>query len=152
MCHKTKSKILIRAWSKKSVSDDLKFPLLWVTDWLLYQKCRTEEIKSDQHQIYPCNIHALIKRVVIRVKDRITHDEFAWYFKTFYLLLLKEMCRGNKWELYFSSDNPRGICERLTGDITSLLFNILAVVANNLILTFVLAVDKNVFLVSWSTF
>ena len=33
--------------------------------------------KSDQHQISPCNINALKNRVVMRIKDMITQDEFA---------------------------------------------------------------------------
>ena len=33
--------------------------------------------KSDQHQIFPCNINALSNRVVMRITDMITHDEFA---------------------------------------------------------------------------
>ena len=33
--------------------------------------------KSDQHQISPCEINALQNRVVMRIKDIITHDEFA---------------------------------------------------------------------------
>ena len=36
--------------------------------------------KSDQHQISPCNINALLNRVVIRITDMITQDVFAWYF------------------------------------------------------------------------
>ena len=33
--------------------------------------------KSDQHQISPCNINALYNRVVMRITDMITQDEFA---------------------------------------------------------------------------
>ena len=33
--------------------------------------------KSDQHQISPCNINALQNRVVMRITDMITQDEFA---------------------------------------------------------------------------
>jgi len=33
--------------------------------------------KSDQHQISPCNINALYDRVVMRIMDMITQDEFA---------------------------------------------------------------------------
>ena len=33
--------------------------------------------KSDQHQISPCNINALSNRVVMRIRDMITQDEFA---------------------------------------------------------------------------
>ena len=33
--------------------------------------------KSDQHQISPCNIDALQNRVVMRITDVITQDEFA---------------------------------------------------------------------------
>ena len=33
--------------------------------------------KSDQHQISPCNINALYNRVVMRIRDMITQDEFA---------------------------------------------------------------------------
>ena len=33
--------------------------------------------KSDQHQISPCKINALQNRVVMRIKDIITHDVFA---------------------------------------------------------------------------
>ena len=58
--------------------------------------------KSDQHQI-SCNVNALQNRVVIRIKDRITHDKFARYFNKFSPLLLLEMYRGNKWELKFWS-------------------------------------------------
>ena len=31
--------------------------------------------KSDQHQISPCNINALLNRVVVRIKEMITQDE-----------------------------------------------------------------------------
>ena len=33
--------------------------------------------KSDQHQISPCNINTLLNRVVMRIADMITQDEFA---------------------------------------------------------------------------
>ena len=33
--------------------------------------------KSDQHQISPCDINALLNRVVMRITDMITQDEFA---------------------------------------------------------------------------
>ena len=33
--------------------------------------------KSDQHQICPCNINALSNRVVMRIMDMITQDEFV---------------------------------------------------------------------------
>ena len=33
--------------------------------------------KSDQHQISLCNINALQNRVVMRITDMITQDEFA---------------------------------------------------------------------------
>ena len=33
--------------------------------------------KSDQHQISPCNINTLQNRVVMRITDMITQDEFA---------------------------------------------------------------------------
>ena len=33
--------------------------------------------KIDQHQISPCNIDALQNRVVMRITDVITQDEFA---------------------------------------------------------------------------
>ena len=32
---------------------------------------------SDQHQISPYNINALLTRVVMRITDMITRDEFA---------------------------------------------------------------------------
>ena len=32
-------------------------------------------LKSDQHQIFPCNIIVLYTRVVMRIKDMITQDE-----------------------------------------------------------------------------
>ena len=35
------------------------------------------DLKSDQHQISPCNINALLNRVVVRIKNMITQDEFA---------------------------------------------------------------------------
>ena len=44
--------------------------------------------KSDQHQISPCNSNALYNRVVMRIKDMITQDEFDWYFINFSPLLL----------------------------------------------------------------
>ena len=44
--------------------------------------------KSDQHQISPCNINALLNRVVMRITDIITQDEFVWYFNHFSPLLL----------------------------------------------------------------
>ena len=33
--------------------------------------------KIDQHQISPCNIYALLKRVLMRITDMIAQDEFA---------------------------------------------------------------------------
>ena len=33
--------------------------------------------KSNQHQISPCKINALLNRVVVRIKNMITQDEFA---------------------------------------------------------------------------
>ena len=33
--------------------------------------------KSDQHQISLCNINALLSRVIVRITDMITQDEFA---------------------------------------------------------------------------
>ena len=33
--------------------------------------------KSDQHQVSPCNINALLNRVDMRITDMITQDEFA---------------------------------------------------------------------------
>ena len=33
--------------------------------------------KSDQRQISPCNINALLNRVAMRIMDMITKDEFA---------------------------------------------------------------------------
>ena len=39
--------------------------------------------KSDQRQISPCNIDALLNRVVMRTTDMITQDEFARYFINF---------------------------------------------------------------------
>ena len=44
--------------------------------------------KSDKHQISPCYINALYKRVVMRIMDMITQDEFASYFINFSPLLL----------------------------------------------------------------
>ena len=44
--------------------------------------------KSDQHQISPCNINALLNRVDMRITDMITQDEFACYFINFSPLLL----------------------------------------------------------------
>ena len=43
-------------------------------------------LKSDQHQISPCNINA--NRVVMEITDMITQDEFAWFFLNFFPLLL----------------------------------------------------------------
>ena len=54
--------------------------------------------KSDQIQISPCNINALWNRVVMRIKEMITQEEFVWYFINFSPWLLQEMNRGNKWE------------------------------------------------------
>ena len=34
-------------------------------------------LKSDQHQISPCNINALLNRVVMRITDMITEGEFV---------------------------------------------------------------------------
>ena len=34
--------------------------------------------KSDQHQISPRNINALLNRVLMRIKDTIKQDVFAW--------------------------------------------------------------------------
>ena len=36
-----------------------------------------DPFESDHHQISPCNINALLNRVVMRITDMITHDEFA---------------------------------------------------------------------------
>ena len=44
--------------------------------------------KSDQRQISPCNIDALLNSVVMRITDMITQDEFARHFINFSLLLL----------------------------------------------------------------
>ena len=33
--------------------------------------------KGDQHQISPCNINALLNKVVMRITDMIAQDEFA---------------------------------------------------------------------------
>ena len=56
-------------------------------------------LKGDQHQISPCNINALQNRVVMKITDMITQDEFnlifALYFINFSPLLLLEMNRGN---------------------------------------------------------
>ena len=56
-------------------------------------------LKGDQHQIFPCNINALQNRVVMKITDMITQDEFnlifALYFINFSPLLLLEMNRGN---------------------------------------------------------
>ena len=46
--------------------------------------------KSDQHQICPCNINAFYDRVVMRITDMITRDEFTWYFINFSPLLLRK--------------------------------------------------------------
>ena len=60
--------------------------LVWPTGyWLLPQislLCKGYSFnplspKSDQHQISPCNINALSNRVVMRIRDKITQDEFA---------------------------------------------------------------------------
>ena len=64
--------------------------------------------KGDQHPISPCNINALQNRVVMRITDMMTQDEFAWYFITFSPLLLLEMNRGNKWEFKFWSWGLKG--------------------------------------------
>ena len=45
--------------------------------------------KSDQHQISPWNSNALYNRVVMRIKDMTTQDEFAWYFINFSSLRLQ---------------------------------------------------------------
>ena len=42
-------------------------------------------------------------RLVMRIEDMITQDEFAWYFINFSPLRLLEMNRGNKWEFKFWS-------------------------------------------------
>ena len=39
--------------------------------------------KSDQHQISLCNINVLLNRVVVRITDTITQNEFAWCFINF---------------------------------------------------------------------
>ena len=44
--------------------------------------------KSDQNEISARNINALWNRVVMRIKDMITQDGFAWYFIDFFPLLL----------------------------------------------------------------
>ena len=54
--------------------------------------------KSDQNQISPFNINALWNRVVMRIKEMITQEEFVWYFIDFSPWLQQEMNRGNKWE------------------------------------------------------
>ena len=40
-------------------------------------------LQCDRHQISLCNIHALSNRVVIRITDMITKDEFTGYFINF---------------------------------------------------------------------
>ena len=45
--------------------------------WSSLVKVNPLSPKSDQHQISPCNINALLNRVVMRITDLITHDEFA---------------------------------------------------------------------------
>ena len=37
----------------------------------------SSKIKSDRHQISPPNINALLNRVVMRITDMITQDEFT---------------------------------------------------------------------------
>ena len=44
--------------------------------------------KSDQHQISSCNSNALKNRVVMRITDMITQDQFTWYFINLSSLLL----------------------------------------------------------------
>ena len=45
--------------------------------------------KNDQHQISPWNSNALYNKVVMRIKDMTTQDEFAWYFINFSPLRLQ---------------------------------------------------------------
>ena len=53
-------------------------------------------MKSDLHQISPCNIDTISNKMVMRIKDMIKQDEFAWYFNKFSPLPLEEMRRGKK--------------------------------------------------------
>ena len=65
------------AWSPES---NAKFDYLTCQgDRLFSVDLDPLNLKSDQHQISPCNIDALYNSVVMRIMDMITQDEFAWY-------------------------------------------------------------------------
>ena len=50
---------------------------------------RVQSPKTDQHPIFfACDINGLKIRVVMRITDMITQDEFVWYFINFSPLLL----------------------------------------------------------------
>ena len=48
---------------------------MWITIWKVFSDLNPLSPKSDQRQISPCNINALLNRVVMRVKYMITLDE-----------------------------------------------------------------------------
>ena len=53
-----------------------QFRLREMPAYINYTKFNPLSPKSDQHQISPCNINALRNRIVMRITDMITQDEF----------------------------------------------------------------------------
>ena len=47
------------------------------SDLVIYSHFNPLSPKSDRHQISPCNINALLNRVVMRITDMITQNKFA---------------------------------------------------------------------------
>ena len=76
-----------RAWLVDRFMYDKK-KVIWIHTCLTHKLLNPLSPNSDQHQISPCNINALENRVVMRTRDMITEDEFAWYFINFSPLLL----------------------------------------------------------------
>ena len=61
----------------ESVDEILKFFKLKIPGQVVQSRVNPLSPKSDKHQISPCNINALENRVVMRITDMITQDEFA---------------------------------------------------------------------------
>ena len=58
-------------------------------------------LDSDQHQISPCNMNALLIREVMGIKDMIIQDKLSWYLTNFSPLVLWEMSGNKEGEFVF---------------------------------------------------
>ena len=85
---KTSFRLLIRQFSPQEVLNFLTLnKILFYTTVVLLSLLQLQEQmplsfnplspKSDQHQISPCNINALSNKMVMRIRDMITQDEFV---------------------------------------------------------------------------